>query len=411
MMHEHHPIPFHQMQKKSVAIVGTTGLPAKYGGFETLAHHLVDRLNATYDITVYCSSKYFADKSKRPATFKGAKLVYFPLNANGYQSIIYDIFSIIHALRKSDVILLLGVSGAIILPFIRFFSKKPILVNIDGQEWKRPKWNRFARAFLHFSERLAVKYADTVITDNLNIRHYVEDVYKRHDAWLIEYGADHVSPVAMSDSIQTKYPFSKSPYAFKVCRIEPENNVHVILQAFAEMPEQVLVIVGLWNHGSYGMNLKEKYSVYENIHLLDPIYDQHELNSLRSNAYVYVHGHSAGGTNPSLVEAMMLGLPVVSYDVSYNKETTGYRATYFSHKDDLIKIFRSLDHRKIAMMGTTMKAIATMRYTWQRITSLYSSAILGHKFPVASMLTSKTAKITPEIIELTFSENVHQKTA
>jgi glycosyltransferase involved in cell wall biosynthesis len=112
------------------------------------------------------------------------------------------------------------------------------------------------------------------------------------------------------------------PYACKVCRIEPENNVHVVLDAFSKLPRHTLVFIGNWNNSEYGRALREKYKDNTNMHLLDPIYDQRTLDVIRGNCFLYIHGHSAGGTNPSLVEAMYLGLPVIAFDVSYNRTTT-----------------------------------------------------------------------------------------
>ena len=117
----------------------------------------------------------------------------------------------------------------------------------------------------------------------------------------------------------------------RVCRIEPENNVHVVLKAFAQLPEKTFVMVGNWNNSEYGKSMKADYGNYSNIHLLDPIYDQVKLDKLRSNCLVYIHGHSAGGTNPSLVEAMYLGRPVIAFDVSYNCVTTENKALYFKN--------------------------------------------------------------------------------
>ncbi|CAN5529979.1 glycosyltransferase family 1 protein [soil metagenome] len=398
------------MQKKRVAIIGTTGLPAKYGGFETLAHHLVDRLNNQYEITVYCSSKYFAEKHKRPSHFNGAKLVYLPFNANGYQSIIYDIFSIFHALRNSDTLLLLGISGALILPFVKLFSKKPVLVNIDGQEWKRPKWNWLAKKILGFSERLAVKFADTVIADNRIIHEYVENAYGRSNAWLIEYGADHVSASPITEDAYQRYPFLSKPYAFNVCRIEPENNVHLLLEAFSRCPDKTLVVVGLWNHGTYGMELRQFYSKFTNLHLLDPIYNQQELNILRSNAQVYVHGHSAGGTNPSLVEAMYLSLPVMAFDISYNRETTSHQAKFFRTSDDLIKLLRETTQEELMKMSYQLKTVANERYTWKRISDLYAAAI-DQKDPVyTNLLTKQLATQEEQIIRVNVERSQPQTT-
>ena len=136
--------------KKKLAIVGTVGIPAKYGGFETLTEYITKDLSEEYDITVFCSSKSYEEKIER---HNNCHLEYINLNANGVQSIPYDILSLIKALRFADTILILGVSGCISLPFLKFFSKKTKLVtNIDGLEWKRDKWNKYAKWFLKFSE-------------------------------------------------------------------------------------------------------------------------------------------------------------------------------------------------------------------------------------------------------------------
>ncbi len=359
---------------KKLAIVGTTGLPAKYGGFETLTNYLTIHLNSKFDISVYCSSKYFAAKGQRRRECNGAKLIYFPLNANGYQSIIYDVVSIIHALFYADVILLLGVSGAIILPFVKLFSSKPVIVNIDGQEWKRAKWNFIAKKILRFSEKLAVKFADTVITDNKVISEYVTREYKRTSA-LIEYGGDHVSAQSITPEYRVKYPFLCSPYAFTVCRIEPENNVHYILEAYSKTPQKTIVVVGLWDHGEFGLVLRNYYKGYANIILLDPIYNTEELDVLRSNAEVYLHGHSAGGTNPSLVEAMCLGRAVFAYDISYNRETSDNKAFFFKNVKELEQLIDKTKETDLAFCGQQLHQLAREKYTWSRISDCYFKEI------------------------------------
>lgn len=359
---------------KKLAIIGTTGLPAKYGGFETLTNYLTIHLNKKFDISVYCSSKYFAAKGLRKKECNGSKLVYLPLNANGYQSIIYDVLSIFHALFKADILLLLGVSGAIILPFVKLFSSKPVIVNIDGQEWKRAKWNFIAKKFLRYSEKLAVKYADTVITDNKVIKDYVQEVYDK-DSALIEYGGDHVKRKEITPDARAKYPFLCSPYAFSVCRIEPENNVQYILEAYANAPHKTIVVVGLWDHGKFGMELRKHYENHSNIILLDPIYNTEELDVLRSNAEVYLHGHSAGGTNPSLVEAMCLGLPVFAYDVAYNRETTKNKAFYFNNVKELEQLIDTVKRTELETCGEDMLQLGTEKYTWSRIAACYFNEI------------------------------------
>lgn len=387
-----------------VAIIGTTGLPARYGGFETLAAHLVTALSKDFEMTVYCSSKYFGKKGKRLTEYKGARLQYINLNANGYQSIPYDIFSMLHAVRHHDVLLVLGVSGAILLPFLKLFTKKPVLINIDGQEWKRAKWNRIVKKILGFSEKLAVAFADQVICDNKVIQQYVEREYRCDKTVLIEYGGDHVKALPQRDETIRRYPFLQHPYAFNVSRIEPENNIHVMLEAFSRCPERNLVIVGMWHHNTYGIRLREKYGKYPNIFLMDTIYDQEKLDEIRSNADVYVHGHSAGGTNPSLVEAMCLGLPVISYGVSYNRETTNNAARYFYTADDLVSILRSMKTTEKKAIAAEMQDYGLRTYTWQRITSMYAAIFRGEK-PTVNRLLDQLHRQVPEPVTIDVNTN------
>jgi len=353
---------------KKISIIGTVGIPAKYGGFETLAEYLTKILSDNYDITVFCSGKSY---SKRLNSYNGAKLKYINLNANGIQSILYDIISIFKSLSFADTLLILGVSGCIVLPFVRLFSKKRIIVNIDGLEWKRDKWGKVAKWFLKFSEKLAVKHADVVVTDNKAVQEYIKSEYGVQSE-LITYGADHVKKEPLSDELKAKYPFLNTSYALTVCRIEPENNVHLILEAFSEYKSLNIVIIGNWSNSQYGRKLKEKFSQFGNIFLLDPIYEQKTLNQIRSNCYIYIHGHSAGGTNPSLVEAMYLGLPIMAYDVQYNRETTQGKALYFKDKNELIKLLKKVDEEQLQTIAHSMFEVAKNNYIWEKIAEQYS---------------------------------------
>jgi len=356
---------------REIAIIGTVGIPAKYGGFETLTEYLTKHLGGFLELTVFCSSKSYSQKLQ---TYNNASLIYVPLDANGGQSILYDIVSMFIALRFADTFLILGVSGCIVLPFIRLISKKKIVVNIDGLEWKRAKWSRWAKWFLKYSEKLAVKYSDQVITDNKAIQDYVTEEYGV-ESTLIEYGGDHVEKVPLSTEIKDAYPLSQNPYAFKVCRIEPENNIHIILEAFSQV-DFPLILVGNFGNSEYGKKIVKRFSKVKNIQLCDPIYDQGKLNQLRSNVAFYVHGHSAGGTNPSLVEAMCLGLPVIAFDVRYNRETTANKAMYFSTAGDLIDIIQN-EQEKFEGMRVVLKDIALSRYCWRRITKQYEEILIS----------------------------------
>ncbi len=361
--------------KKSLGIIGTVGVPAKYGGFETLVHQLVLNLGEKFDLTVYCSGHAYL-KEERIDSWKGAKIRYIPLKANGYQSIFYDLFSMIHALVHSDVLLVLGVSGCVFLPILKLFSKKKIIVNIDGLEWRRPKWNKLAKLFLLLSERIACKYADDIITDNRILKEYVKIRYNISSR-LIEYGADHTQRKVISDKDLDEYPFLKKKYAFKVSRIEPENNIHLILEAFSKLPKQNLVFVGNWKGNIYGCKLREKYGKFKNLHLLDPIYATLKLDILRSNAHFYVHGNSAGGTNPSLVEAMFLKLPVLAFDALFNRVTTNNQAIYFNDENELLNIISNIDKYPLYAVAENLKTIANKQYTWKNVSQRYAAVING----------------------------------
>lgn len=365
---------------KRIAIIGTAGVPGKYGGFETLAHHLVLRLANDYTLSVYNSKTYYP-KDDRVKYWNKARIHYVPFNANGIQSIIYDMVSIIHAIFKNDVLLVLGVSGSLILPLVKLLTRKKIIVNIDGQEWKRPKWGKMTRRFLKFSEFLAVKFSHADVTDNVALQRYTASQYNTLST-LIEYGSDHVKQKAIQDVSFVGFDKVKSylkkhvgSYAMKVCRIEPENNIHIVLEAFSQIPDKKLLIVGNWNNSDYGKDLRAKYASFGNITMSDPIYNQDILDQLRKNCVVYIHGHSAGGTNPSLVEAMGLGKPIIAYKVVFNEETTEHEALYFSNVKGLIKTLSETSVLEYNTVGQSMQSIAHRRYQWDIIAQKYSKLI------------------------------------
>lgn len=353
-----------------VAIIGTVGVPANYGGFETLVEQLV-RHNQSEDLqyAVYCSKKSYSDERW---VYHGAKTEYVGLNANGIQSIPYDILSLIKAAKKSDVVLILGVSGCAFLPVFRLFSKKRLVINIDGLEHRRDKWNKWARRFLKYSERQAVRYGDVIVTDNKGITDYVKNEYGK-DSELIAYGGDHVlQDISEQEAagILNKYGLTAGDYSLAICRIEPENNVHTILEAFSRMPDKNILFIGNWDKSAYGKEMRERYSAFPNIKIQSAVYDLRDLNALRSNCKFYLHGHSAGGTNPSLVEAMFFAKPIIAFDCIYNRESTENRANYFSSADELVKIINdtTLDFNDNA---SSMQEIAGHRYRWETIARQY----------------------------------------
>lgn len=353
------------IKKKNLCIVGSAGIPANYGGFETLVHYISKNLSEEYNLYVFCSSKNYSKKYK---TFNGAKLIYINLNANGVQGILYDLISLYKSLKINSEIIILGASGALSLPLMKFFFKfNNIITNVDGIEWKREKWGFFEKCVLKLSEFIACKYSNIIVSDNIEIKKYIDLKYKI-DSIYIPYGGDHVTNPNKSSSIVR---FSSKRYAIKVCRIEPENNVEMVLEAFKKNRKKNLVIVGNWKKSSYGTKLFKEYNRCKNIQLLNPIYDQFELNKLRFNSNLYIHGHSAGGTNPSLVEAMFLKVMIFCFDVDFNRKSTYNKAFYFKDSEDLFRLLSNEQIINSKKSISDLTKIAENEYIWKKISNSY----------------------------------------
>jgi glycosyltransferase involved in cell wall biosynthesis len=352
---------------RTVAVVGCAGVPAAYGGFETLAENLAvyrERHGLDVDLTIFCSGPVPAEGTR---SFHGAHLRYLPLSANGVSSIAYDAWSLMLAWRnRADAVLLLGVSGAIVLPLLRGLGRTKVVTNIDGIEWRRAKWGRLARAFLRLSEWLAVRCSHVVVADNEGVAEHVVRSYGR-PCTVIAYGGDHAVE-AERRPWRTALP---PRYALALCRIEPENNVEMILDAFARHAALPLVFVGNWESSAFGREMRGCYGSYSHITLADPEYDPGALRTLREGASLYVHGHSAGGTNPSLVEAMHFGVPVAAYDCVFNRHTTQEAAWYFADAQGLAAMVIGLDSAQAQAVGGRMRALARRDFTWERIGAAY----------------------------------------
>lgn len=359
---------------RTIAIIGTNGLPAKYGGFETLCNYLVDNFDKnTYKILVYCSK---TPKKNRLKSYNGAKLIYFPLKANGWQSMLYDFVTIIHAFFKANDLIILGFSGAFAFPINKLF-KKNIIFNIGGIEWKKVRGSKITSKFevllKKYMEQLCVYNSNTVIIDNLAFKDYIINRYGKEPV-LAEYGGDHAKKIGITNELLLKYPFLDSKYTVSVSRAQEDMNIHVLIDAFKEVPEKKIVIVSNWHISDYGKELYENnLDKYENIILLKAVYDETELNAIRSNAQLYIHCHSLCGTAPSLVEAMCMELPVVSFDVPTNRETTENKSMYFDSSAQLRDILKSLNEQTLHQLKNEMTEISQRRYTWKRVSSIYQN--------------------------------------
>jgi glycosyltransferase involved in cell wall biosynthesis len=354
--------------KTRVAIVGTNGIPARYGGYETLTEYLTKYLSDEFNFTVYCSKS----QPKLYKEYNGSKLRYIPLRANGWQSIIYDTFTLLDASLKADIILYLGPGAGFMIPFFKLFGKR-IIVNHGGlNEWEREKYSRFQRFIAKLGHKCAAKYAAINIADSNLLKDSILKEFGT-SCEIIRYGGDNAVRVGISDEIIRKYPFINDNYFVNVSRAQIDNNLHLVLDAFKDTPDKKLVMVSNWTVSDYGKKLKSEYKdKYSNIIILDAVYESNEINAIRGNSEAYIHSHSYCGTSPSLVEAMSLGLPILSFDIPTNRETTKGKASFFKNSEELKILIKSLSEEDLKNNGQEMKNIAYEEYTWQSISSKYA---------------------------------------
>lgn len=366
-------------KKIKLALIGTNGIPANYGGAETFYENLTKQLSSEYDITVYCSKKQPRDKVGD--TYLGAKLKYWPLSANGWQSVPYDGLSVFHAAKHSDVLLVFGAGGAgFFIWLLRLFGcKKAILLNHGGlDEWKRKGYSWIERKVGYITRWLFRKKVIHVADNNL-LANSLKSSFGVSEVNVIRYGGDNAFKVDATPEYKERFPFLNEEYYVSVARAQVDNNLHVVLEAFSKMPDKKLVFVSNFYKNAYGQQMLEQYKDYSNIVMIPGLYNLNDLNVVRSNASVYIHSHSQCGTPPSLCEAMCLGLPIVSFDCEINHEVTNDNAFFFKTADDLIKIIN--EHAQIDYTAIASKSFewAMSNLTWKHIANQYSILIQKNK--------------------------------
>lgn len=346
-----------------VGIVGTHGLPASYSGWETLVHNLFHRRVMKEYLIATPRSRIH----EQSAVEKAASL-YVPLKASGWQSLFYDALSMWRMRNKVDVILILGISGCWFLPFFRPFFKGVIITNTDGIEYKREKWGFLASMILKISELLAVRFSDKLVADNPGIDNYLVKTYSKKADAIIAYGG--IEEEVNETIYLEKYPYEPKSFDLAIARIVPENNIETILEAY-DGESRNLLFVGNWDTSSYSVELFNR-DWSSNIRLLPADYDQPRLSSLRKACRHYIHGHSAGGTNPSLVEALSLGCNILSFDVNFNRYVIEDNGSYWSDTEGLRSLVEEDLNRKSEI---SILEYYNANYKWEVIINLYEKIL------------------------------------
>lgn len=354
-----------------IHIVGIVGVPGSYGGFETLVDHLLDSNKIrSAGAVVYCEREVWAAQGDE---YKGAKLVPLSWKANGWQSVMYDLTAMWLASRLGGTLLILGTSATFAIPLFKFFFPQCVyIVNMAGLEWSRSKWGNIARWFLKFNEAIAARFAHSFITDNQGLSEYITAEYGR-DSVLIPYGGDQFMRSKVNTNVYREFTLP-AQFDFAMARAQVDNNMEIILDASVSVGSN-LVFVSNWNSTSYGKELLAKYGDFQNIRMIGPIYDTEKIKALYLRSRFYIHGHSAGGTNPVLVESMWAHLPILSYDVLFNRYTTDNSAYYFKTAEELENLLGTLGANANSECANNLFEIANRKYKWKHILNAYESII------------------------------------
>lgn len=356
-----------------IAILGTRGIPNSYGGFERFAEVLSEML-AARGHHVYVLFPKTSD-SGRSVSMLSARQFVVGMAVGKYlspniQTLQYDLKSLCWANRlEIDAILECGHSFAPWLPLFKKSFRQKIVVNLDGLEHKRSKWNKSAKFFLRFSEYMAVHFAARLVCDNSALVPYYNNSY-RVTPRVIPYGAFPPEDIPQRDKLM-KYGISE-PYFLIISRLTPENSIEMIVSTFAGHAE-TLIIVGNYDT-NYGGVLHRRYQHTENIRFLGSIYDQEDLNALRYYSLAYIHGHTVGGTNPSLLEAMACSCFVIAHDNPFNREVLGDEALYFcsAHElDEIIREFGCLPAATVSRVKQSNYNRVKSTYSWESVVSSY----------------------------------------
>jgi glycosyltransferase involved in cell wall biosynthesis len=353
-----------------IAILGTRGIPANYGGFETFAEELSRRLvERGHDVTVYCRSHHVDRELKE---YNGVQLTTLPTVQHKYlDTVVHTFLSAMSASTKRfDVVLICNAANSPFIPILTW-TGTPVAVNVDGLERKRKKWNWMGRAYYRLGERASVWLASEVVTDAKAIQDYYLTEYNKPST-MIAYGADVERK--LSPETTAKYHVEPERYFLYVSRLEPENNAAMVIEAFQKVKTDLkLVIVGDAPYASeYKKRLKDLAADDERIIFTGFVFGT-DYKSLQQNAYAYIHATEVGGTHPALIEAMGFGNCVLCLSTIENDEVAGDAAIFFKNADELAAELQTIsdDPSSVETYRQKAQTRARTQYSWDAVTDEY----------------------------------------
>ena len=357
----------------TLLILGCRGVPAAHGGFETFAERLaLDLVARGWRVGVYCQKDVArVERRLHVETWRGIERIEIEVAATGPRATLaFDALAVGDAARRGGVCLVLGYNSAVLLPYLRLRGCK-VITNMDGLEWKRPKWSGAVRAWFWLNEWIAAWSSDRLIADHPRIAEHLATRRPRGPIATIAYGGDPIG--AASPAPLAALGVDADAYLVSIARIEPDNNILTIVEAFSRRRRgRALVVLGRLDAGNrYHAAVRRAAS--DEVVFAGAIYDASTLQALRRHARAYVHGHTVGGTNPSLVEALWAGNAVLAHDNPFNRETAGPDQRYFTDADACADAMDDLlhDDALVAKARAAARAQAERHFRWEDVLRAY----------------------------------------
>lgn len=351
-----------------IGIIGCRGIPNRYGGFEKFAEIISRRLSEFGNNVYVYSSHNHPNKEK---VLGDVHIIHkydpeFKLGTFG--QFVYDLNCILDARKQNfDIIYQLGYTSSSIW-FWLLPKRSVIVTNMDGLEWKRKKYNFLTRIFLKFAERLAIHSSNHLVADSEAIKSYLLKFSK--PVTYASYGAHNFTSPDVN--VLKQYNLDSWRYNLLVARIVPENNIEMILTG-AENSKEKLPFLVIGNHMTpYGIHLKKRFGDSDHIRFMGSIFDDNVLNNLRFHSKLYFHGHSVGGTNPSLLEAMASQAIICAHNNAYNSEVLGENAHYFSSSTDVSSILDTFTREAFDPRTLKNQEVIEKKYNWTSIAIIYN---------------------------------------
>src|SRR4051794_7757401 len=355
-----------------IALVGTRGVPARYGGFETCVEQVGLRLaKAGHEVVVYCRTEAGDAPTERPDTHEGMQLVHLPaMRKKSLETLSHTALSTLHLMRhRPDAAIVFNAANSVFLPMFRA-RRIPVATHVDGLEWKRTKWQGAGRRYYRTAEQLAVRWSDALIADAQGIADYYADEFDAPTE-LIAYGA----PILGGGSDRLgELGLTSRGFHLVVARFEPENHVDLIVEGYRRSAAKLpLVVVGSAPYAD-AHTARIHALADDRVTFLGGVWDQDLLDQLYANCATYLHGHSVGGTNPSLLRAIGAGAATIAYNVNFNRDVLGDSGSFFNDAADLaqeIEYAEELPERARAR-GRRARQVA-LSYDWDDVASRYEA--------------------------------------